>query len=80
MEGSYNEESQEVEVIFKKEISNVEITIYKEDAICEIAQEKKVTKEDYKSYLLATYGAGEYTICVKVDGVVIVYETIICNS
>lgn len=80
MEGNYNDESQEVEVLFKKEISNVEITIYKEDSICEIDQEKKVTKEDYKSYLLATYGAGEYTICIKVNGIIIVKESFSCNE
>ncbi len=79
MVGSYDQILQTVELTFKQNIDNVEIIIYKGDTVCEYDSEQNIQKEDFYNYLLAQYGAGQYTICVKVDGVTIVEKTITCK-
>lgn len=59
-----------------KDVSNIEILIYKDGAICEQETEYSVKKADFKDYLLSVYGTGNYFICLKVNGFIIVSENI----
>lgn len=77
--GEYNKNSCIVELTFKQDIDNVEVIIYKGDSVCEYDQEQNIKKEDFYNYLLAQYGAGQYTICVKVDGITVVEKTVTCK-
>lgn len=77
--GEYNKNSCIVELTFKQDIDNVEVIIYKGDSVCEYNQEQNIKKEDFYNYLLAQYGAGQYTICVKVDGITVVEKTVTCK-
>lgn len=79
MEGSFNTNYNVLELFFKQDIDNVEVIIYKGDSVCEHDQEQNIKKEDFYNYLLAQYGAGQYTICVKVDGITVVEKTVTCK-
>ena len=79
IQGEYNKNSCIVELTFKQDIDNVEVIIYKGDSVCEYDQEQNIKKEDFYNYLLAQYGAGQYTICVKVDGITVVEKTVTCK-
>lgn len=77
--GEYNKNSCIVELTFMQDIDNVEVIIYKGDSVCEYDQEQNIKKEDFYNYLLAQYGVGQYTICVKVDGITVVEKTVTCK-
>lgn len=59
-----------------KDVNNVEILIYKDGAICKQETEYSVKKADFKDYILSVYGPGNYFICLKVNGIIIVSEDI----
>lgn len=80
MEASFNTIHNVLELTFKQNIDNVEVIIYKGDSVCEYDQEACVKKEDFYNYLLAQYGVGQYTICIKVNGTIIVEKTILVTS
>lgn len=77
IDGRYNENTRVALLIFKQDLDNVEILIYKDGSVCEQEIESSVKESDFKEYLLSTYGKGNYTICVKVDGAVVVSEEIV---
>lgn len=79
MEGSFNTNYNVLELFFKQDIDKVEVIIYKGDSVCEYDQEQNIKKEDFYNYLLAQYGVGQYTICVKVDGITVVEKTVTCK-
>lgn len=77
IDGEYNVITHNVSITFNQDLDNVEILIYKDGSVCEQEIESSVKKSDFKEYLLSTYGKGNYTICVKVDGAVVVSEEIV---
>ena len=78
--GKYDKASRVVELTFKQNIDNVEVIIYKDGSVCEKVQEQNIQKEDFFNYILAQYGAGNYTICVMVNGNLIVEKEISINE
>lgn len=74
MVGEYDGNSQTIEVTFKKAINNVEIIIDKDGMVCENDYIQHISKADMQSYILSTYGSGDYTIIIKVNGIIVVSE------
>lgn len=76
MVGEYNENFNIMEVVFKQDIDNIEVIIYKDGIICENEYIYHVEETDYKSYLLSIYGTGKYSIFIKQNGSLLVSEDI----
>lgn len=74
MVGEYNGRLQTMEVTFKQNIDNVEFIIYKDGNVCEKDYIQHISKADMQSYILSTYGSGDYTIIIKVNGIIVVSE------
>ena len=74
MVGEYNGRFQTMEVTFKQNIDNVEIIIYKDGIVCENDYIQHIDKADMQSYIMSTYGSGDYTIIIKVNDMIVVSE------
>lgn len=61
--GTYIKSTGSLELIYKKDIENMDILIFKNGMICEKDQKQNVLKGDTEVYQLSDYGTGVYTVC-----------------
>lgn len=77
--GSYIKSTGSLELIYKKDIENMDILIFKNGMICEKDQKQNVLKGDTEVYQLSDYGTGVYTVCTGQQGNMEIVGTIICK-